>query len=625
MKQTFNKKNVVNIKTRMKFLITISLLAILMPLQEVTAFHANPAPDWLSPGGYTLNDGGVGLAPSVIINVTDISFQLNSVIDTIPIIITSTEDPFSGISLTLTENAVDDGVFGNTNLIFMTGNAQFTVADTATITIFDDNPATGNADPFAVDTLASGNAALVISSSDPAGFEVTNLIETGPNTSTFTATIRFSNIATDPATNTILVQGGDVISIIDEITGEFTNGLIVPNPFAGIGAIEAANGGTVTATYSALSTSVPISSSAAPGRGGGGLVRPGLVLDFVAGGGGSSDKTAPSLTISRSQITGLGLLDEVLHSILEADPFTPLTALYDSSIDYPLSINGDGFLLSQHANTIQTFQGNTGEPIQFKLNLFDSTGVEHVALYTNLRGYEREIQNSDTYIIYDEGKPLEITDPEGFFSNVNFTVSDEGTKYVITYDLVFANPMDTSDIIIRAWDQKRNSGDVKIFDAIKIDGNTIVEPSPNTLVQTETTSMSVPYFKVLKSLTPVADSVGNLRYYNSFGNLEQKQAHPHYEPFTYPQNVGRAERHDDGFKNTITVEDITARAVAQTLIGNPFTESKDRPIHEMFVYPNNVGKLDRGDVEKLQESMLDEHAKAIKYFYKRYHTNHVED
>jgi len=607
----------------MKFLIAISILVIFTYMPSALA----DSPIWqVDP--LSLNDGGVyaGSFP-VIINVTDASYAIGGLndggIDTITITITSTVDP-TGITLTLTENTVNDGVFGNTNLIFMTGNDIFAVEDTATITIVDDD---ANTDSGLVETLVPPLSATVRSSSDPVGFSPT-LTETGPDTGIFTTVIRFSTVATDAPTNTILVAGGDIISIQDDITAEAANGLIVPNPFAGIGAIQAEIAvASVTATYAGdPPTSLEIIDSGATGRGGGGLVRPGLVLDFVgAAGGDSGDTSPPSLTVSRSRIIGLILLDEVLDKILGADPFTVLEPLYDPTIDYPLSINENGFILSQYANTIQTFQANTGEPIQLKLNLFDSTGVEHIALYTNLYGYEKEIHNSDTYIIYDEGEPVEIVDPTGFFSNINFTISDEGTKYVVTYDMVFAKPMDTSDIIIRAWDQKRNSGDIKIFDAIKINGAQIVAPSPGTSVQTETTSMSIPYFKILKSTMPVADSSGKLSYYNSFGELEQKNAHPYYEPFHYPNNIGRAERHDDGFQNSVVMEDINARVLAQEIVGNPFTESEDKPIHHVYIYPSTVGKLDRENIVTLNDAMLVENAKATKIYFKRYSTNHLID
>jgi len=315
----------------------------------------------------------------------------------------------------------------------------------------------------------------------------------------------------------------------------------------------------------------------------------------------------------------------MLDFILNADPFTVITPLDDPSIDYPISINGNGYLLTQHANTIQTYTGKTGEPVSFKMTLFDATGVEHIALYTNLRGEKREIQDSDTFVIYHEDKPLEITDPHGFFSNVNFTESEYNGKYIANFDMTFAKPMDTSDVIIRTWDELRNSGDIKVLDAIRIDGEPIVNPDTNNLVVPDSAEIVIPYYKLPYYEIPNADSDGNLIYYNSFGGLEEKQVHPYYSPTIYPDDIGRAERHDDGFYDSIINEDLRAQIVAKELVGNSFITPENTQDGVKFFYPNNVGKLDRENKDVLKSVMLKENDRALKISGKKYHTNQLDD
>ncbi|MGQ0796204.1 MAG: hypothetical protein ACT4N5_08505, partial [Nitrosopumilaceae archaeon] len=344
----------------------------------------------------------------------------------------------------------------------------------------------------------------------------------------------------------------------------------------------------------------------------------------VVGGASGGDFLAPQITIPKLNLSNLPLIGDILDFITNADPFTPITPLDDLSIDYPLSINGNGYLLTQYANTIETYQGKTGEPISFKMTLFDSTGVEHIGLYTNLRDDKREISDSDTFVIYHEGRPLEVTDHNGFFSNVNFTESEYNGKYIAEFNMTFARPMDTSDVIIRTWDERLNSGDIKIFDAIKVEGEPIVVDT-NNLVVPNSADIVVPYYKMPYYEIPEADHDGNLVYYNSFGGLEEKHVHPYYEPIEYSGDIGKAERHDDGFSKLIAAEKFKSLIILNELITEPFDSSEEISTNELFSYPDDVGRLDRRDHRILKEMMNEEHLEATLISAALYKTNHVID
>ena len=400
--------------------------------------------------------------------------------------------------------------------------------------------------------------------------------------------------------------------------------MIVPNPDPTIGAIKAPIGDIVTATYGSETARAEVQSIFGGGGSGGGLVINRVVLDVLAGGSSGGDFAPPQLVIPKLNLQNLPLVGDLLNFIQNANPFTVITPLDDPSIDYPLSINVNGYLLTQYTNTIQTYIGKTGEPVSFKMTLFDATGVEHIGLYTNLRGEKREIQDGDTFVIYNEGKPLEITDPNGLFSNVNFTESEYNGKYIVNFDMTFAKPMDTSDVIIRTWDELRNSGDIKVLDAIKIEGEPIVNPDTNNLIIPDSAEIVIPYYKLPFYEIPEADSEGNLVYYNSFGGLEEKQVHPHEEPVTYPDYLGKAERHDNGFFYNIIDEETRAQTKAQTMIMDSFTLSDDTKKDGKFYYPSNIGKLDRQNTEMLQFVMLKEFERAIA-ISNPYKTNHIND
>ena len=545
--------------------------------------------------------------------------------ETVQVLVTTNSDSV-GITHTLTKTLTGDfaGSFINFdpdtqfgNLFLMNGDNKFPLG-TKIIVTYDDPFYNESEEPDVVPATlftSGGNVAtLDLVEVDDAGLFKGELTFVAPGSS---------------GSNILEISAGEIFSIFAGCS-EIVNGQITPIPEDSIfGAIRAdRNGDTLTVTYGDSShtdtANIQSESSGGCGGSGGGLVINRVVLD-VLGGTSGGDFIAPQLTMPKLNLSNLPLVGSILDFILNADPFTPITPLDDPSIDYPLSINGNGYLLTQFANTIQTYNGKTGEPISFKMTLFDATGIEHIALYTNLQGDHREIQDSDTYLIYNEDKPLEITDPNGFFSNVNFTESEYNGKYIAEFNMTFAKPMDTSDVIIRAWDELGNSGDIKVFDAIKIEGEPIVNPDTNNLIVPNSAEIVIPYYKLPYYEIPEADSDGNLIYHNTFGGLEEKRVHPYYSTTIYPDNIGKAERHDNGFNESTIMEEMKAHQIAKTIINNPFQASEYTPEQFNFFYPNNVGKLDREDKEMQKDVMINENIKATKIFSKLYSTNHLED
>jgi len=137
--------------------------------------------------------------------------------------------------------------------------------------------------------------------------------------------------------------------------------------------------------------------------------------------------------------------------------------------DLPLVINEQGFVLGGFTNTLQTSTIKTDTPVTMTFTLYTTDKIQHFSLYTNLRGANDSISESDTQILYNDGKDLKIIDPNGFFSDAKITVTDEDpVKKYVTVEMTFAKEMDTSHIITRIWDSKLRSGDLHLLDAIKI-------------------------------------------------------------------------------------------------------------------------------------------------------------
>jgi len=210
-----------------------------------------------------------------------------------------------------------------------------------------------------------------------------------------------------------------------------------------------------------------------PGGGGGGLVSPGLVVNALAGlggsGGGSPSTSLNNLVTNRA----VDLPEEVKQMVLNHDSYSPLLPMDPDSFedfDFPLVINDQGFVLGGFTSTLQTQTLKTDTPITMKFTLYTTDKVQHFSLYTNLRDTNDSIRTSDTQILYNDGKELQVIDPNGFFSDANITVIEEedSIKKFVIVDMTFAKEMETSHIITRSWDAKLRSGDTHILNAIKV-------------------------------------------------------------------------------------------------------------------------------------------------------------
>ena len=220
------------------------------------------------------------------------------------------------------------------------------------------------------------------------------------------------------------------------------------------------------------------------GGGGGGVSRAGLVVNALAGLSSLSSSTLSGGGVDGSPpTTSLGGLisnknfdvpDEIVKIIESSDSTTPLAPIPTSTFadfDLPLTINESGYPLGGYSNTIQTFSASMGEPMTITSLYYEQTVLQHVSMYMNLRDVTSgDLSKSDTQIIYNKDKPLKVIDPNGFFEKVSVNIiEDEDTiKKFAEFEIIFAKPMDTSDIVLRSWDDKLRSMDTIIYDAIEV-------------------------------------------------------------------------------------------------------------------------------------------------------------
>ena len=146
------------------------------------------------------------------------------------------------------------------------------------------------------------------------------------------------------------------------------------------------------------------------------------------------------------------------------------------AIENGLTIQDKSFKLSAYSNKISTTSVEVGKNLNLKLRMWDDFVTSqpiHAAIYTNLNGVSRQVSDSNAFVIFDTGKPVQVNDPNGLFSTVNVSASNSGNYYDVNYNLTFAKPMEKSDIIIRIWDKSLNVEETKISDALEA-----ISPAP---------------------------------------------------------------------------------------------------------------------------------------------------
>jgi len=209
----------------------------------------------------------------------------------------------------------------------------------------------------------------------------------------------------------------------------------------------------------------------------------GVALALLGGGGGGGSGGSSPITSLDQLITStvIDLPSEVEQMVFNHDSSTPISPMalgYFEDFDYPLIINDKGFILTGFETTLETQTLQTNIPVTMIFTVYEAEKIQHFSLYTNLRGANSAIHQSDTQILYNDGGEIHIVDPNGFFENIAFTLNEiDDLKKQIVLEITFANPMDTSHIITRIWDPNLFSRDTHILDAFKVVSD-IAEDSP---------------------------------------------------------------------------------------------------------------------------------------------------
>ena len=167
-----------------------------------------------------------------------------------------------------------------------------------------------------------------------------------------------------------------------------------------------------------------------------------------------------------------------------SDPIPPVAP--DGTFDFPLVINGQGYLLDGPTNTLVPHAVAAGQPVTISVSIHDQTPIAYFAMYLNLQGDHISHLQSDTQVIWDSGQ-VRIIDPNGLIRNATVTISvdpDDPTKKTVTLTASFSEGMGVTNMVIRTWNAGGQITTVQIFDALDVRAP---EPEP-AMVDPETSA-----------------------------------------------------------------------------------------------------------------------------------------
>ncbi len=136
-----------------------------------------------------------------------------------------------------------------------------------------------------------------------------------------------------------------------------------------------------------------------------------------------------------------------------------------------LTINNKSFDVSKPGTTIETQTVYAALPNTITLKIYDNAGSYYIkggAIFFNLHGSQPKMSNSDTWIQFDKFGGLTVTDPHKILGTVTDKISYNGKYMFVTFKITPNLPMDTSHLILTAWDNNLSRGTTSVMNAIKI-------------------------------------------------------------------------------------------------------------------------------------------------------------
>ena len=170
-----------------------------------------------------------------------------------------------------------------------------------------------------------------------------------------------------------------------------------------------------------------------------------------------------------------------LYSSRGDGPIAPVTP--DGTFDFPLVMDGRGYLLDGQLDTLVPHSVTTGRTVEITFTVYAKKEIMHFGLYLNLHGAETGHARSDTYVEYNGGGDsgtTAITDPHWYIADAFITVradSERPEKKYVTITIEFGNPMGPTNMVAYLWDTDRRSTILRMIDALDV-VETLPPPPP---------------------------------------------------------------------------------------------------------------------------------------------------
>ena len=144
--------------------------------------------------------------------------------------------------------------------------------------------------------------------------------------------------------------------------------------------------------------------------------------------------------------------------------------VYDYTYTDGLKINSKTFDISQFSQSASVETLYVNVPSTITLKVFHTDGVqylEHVQLYITNSSNPTVYSNGE-WIAYDKGVGLTTNDPNKLFKSVTLSTSSQGHFMYLTFKITPQAPMDTSNIIVKAWDYRHAAIQSTVNGALQI-------------------------------------------------------------------------------------------------------------------------------------------------------------
>lgn len=136
-----------------------------------------------------------------------------------------------------------------------------------------------------------------------------------------------------------------------------------------------------------------------------------------------------------------------------------------------LTINGATFDISDFTTTIKTQSLYVDHQSDITVKIYNHEDIklmQHVIIFLDLHGKDPQSYQTNTHIDWDKNSGTSKADPNGILKSVTSSVKYDGKIMYLTFHIIPQKTLDTSHIIIRAWDTNLSQNQVKVLNAINI-------------------------------------------------------------------------------------------------------------------------------------------------------------